>query len=61
MKASHKSLSLVLISLGWFILELLAKQYKISIFALALFLIAFWMHLNKKTGWHKMEQALNKH
>jgi uncharacterized membrane protein YfcA len=58
MEAKYKSLSLVLIALGWFILELLSKQYKISIFALALFLVAFWMHLNKKTGWHKMEQAL---
>ena len=56
MKASHKSLSLVLIALGWFILELLTKNYILAVIALILFLIAFWMHLNKKTGWHRMEQ-----
>ena len=46
MKASHKSLSLVLIALGWFILELLTKNYLLAVIALILFLIAFWMHLN---------------
>ncbi len=56
MNASHKSLSLVLIALGWFIFELLSKRYIFAVFALALFLIALWMHLNKKTGWHRMEQ-----